>query len=142
MFLFFLLYFFSQTTAYQGTQLHFISYNQLQSVPNQEIEMSSEGDYDSMSQHTTSRTREQHSYLYPTSGASPHEVYFLDKYRENVSIPPGNYSRHMEEKRAATADNDQAARAREAAGSVGRDWAYTSSDWRHTDSKRHYDPTL
>ncbi|OAP63975.1 hypothetical protein AYL99_03202 [Fonsecaea erecta] len=99
--------------------------------------MSSREEYD-YTQHTTPNTREKYSFLYPTSGASSQDVEFLDRHRENVSIPPDNYSRHMAEKQAASKDNDRAARDREAAGSEGRDWGYGSSDSRHWDSKRNH----
>ncbi|KAH0829410.1 hypothetical protein FOPE_10888 [Fonsecaea pedrosoi] len=107
--------------------------------------MSSEDDYD-YTQHSTANTREKYSFLYPigagsSSGSTDHslfrEVAFLDRYRENVSIPPDGYARHREEKQVASADNDRAARGREGADSEGRDWAYAKSDWRHWDSKRH-----
>ncbi|OQU94088.1 hypothetical protein CLAIMM_00500 [Cladophialophora immunda] len=113
-----------------------VPYNRTHNTPNEEIEMSASDDYD-YSQHATSNTREKYSFLYPTSGSSSRDVEFLDRYRENVSIPPDNCSRHMGEKQAASADNDRAARDREAAGMAGRDWEYDRLDYRHWDSKRH-----
>ncbi|KIX93141.1 uncharacterized protein Z520_11198 [Fonsecaea multimorphosa CBS 102226] len=99
--------------------------------------MSSDENFDNMSDWSTSKVQENYSYLYPTSGAGSREVEFLDRYRENVSYPPTDYSRNIDEKIAASTLNDSAARDREALGSAGRDFAYDSSDSRHWDSKLH-----
>ena len=91
----------------------------------------------SADKYKTENIKQEWSFFYPTSGSSGRDVEFLAKAREDVSKPPYRYNTDQREKTAATADSDRAARDREAAGVAGRDFAYSFSDSKHSDSKKH-----
>ncbi|KAJ9615227.1 hypothetical protein H2200_001301 [Cladophialophora chaetospira] len=83
---------------------------------------------DNLERFSTANTKKKYNNLYPTEGAGPVRVEFLDKSRQSASEPGNRYAENRKERKAASADNARAAQELNEASVDKTDFAYPEGD--------------